>query len=285
MIFGKWEVLLVDDEPDVLSMSKLVMRNIDVYGLPIKLHSAQSKAEAIEILKYTPDLMPLTSVAFIDVVMETDTAGLELCQFIREEMDNKITQLFIRTGQPGIAPEREIVDRYDINGYFTKIEATEDKLYTLVKSGVRQYLWSNLSLAGALIVGNAISTLSTKEKLMESLGKTLQDLNAIGETLAASTALKGAVLIDDSMIVGIEWNEKEVVEVKDRLSQLEGISLSRDGDKYVNDGENMLIKVTSQPNRPELNLIFKTTVDPPHSIVDLIYRPWMNVAYMWYLAK
>ena len=142
MFQKEWNVLLVDDEPDVLSVSRLAMRNFTVYGTPLHIHAAQSKGEAVELLKTTllhGSRLSNLAVAFIDVVMETDQAGLELCQFIREEQKDKLTQLFVRTGQPGIAPERDVIDRYDINGYFTKVEATEDKLYSLVKSGIRQY--------------------------------------------------------------------------------------------------------------------------------------------------
>ena len=42
---------------------------------------------------------------------------------------------------------------------------------------------------GALIVGNALSTLSTKDKLIDSLGNTLKGLNAIGESLPALSYL------------------------------------------------------------------------------------------------
>ncbi len=35
-----WEILLVDDEPDVLSVSKLAMKNFEVYGLPLKIQTA-----------------------------------------------------------------------------------------------------------------------------------------------------------------------------------------------------------------------------------------------------
>lgn len=104
MFFKEWEILLVDDEPDVLSVSKLAMQHFEVYGLPLQIHTAQSQAEAIEFLKSDPGRMLNLSVAFIDVVMESDSAGLELCRFIRDEMRNKTVQLFIRTGQPGIAP-------------------------------------------------------------------------------------------------------------------------------------------------------------------------------------
>ena len=137
-------VLAVDDEPDVLSVTKLALRSMKVGGLPLNVYTATSKAEAIELLNG-----PLGSqvrgisriaVAFIDVVMETDHAGLELCQYIRETMGNKITQIYVRTGQPGVAPERAVIDRYDITGYLSKVEATEDKLYSLVRAGIRTAL-------------------------------------------------------------------------------------------------------------------------------------------------
>src|SRR5215208_2488362 len=132
-------VLAVDDEPDVLSITKLALRSMKVGGLPLKVYTASSKAEAIELLNG-----PLGSqlrgvsriaVAFIDVVIETDHAGLELCQYIRETLGNKITQIYVLTGQPGVAPERAVIDRYDISGYLSKVEATETKLYSVVRLG------------------------------------------------------------------------------------------------------------------------------------------------------
>src|SRR4051812_17272987 len=99
MMYRKfWDVLLVDDEPDVLAISKLAMKNIVVYNAPLKIHTCGSKAEAIKFLKSSATL-PDLSVAIIDVVMETDQAGLDLCAYIREELKNNITQLIVRTGQ------------------------------------------------------------------------------------------------------------------------------------------------------------------------------------------
>ncbi len=101
MFFTEWEILLVDDEPDVLTSSTLAMKNFKVYGLPLKIHTARSKAEAIEFFRSRPDQdMTRVAVAFIDVVMETDSAGLELCQFSRQDMKKLLTQIFVRTGQP-----------------------------------------------------------------------------------------------------------------------------------------------------------------------------------------
>jgi len=37
MFFEYWPILFVDDEPDVLAISKLAMKNFQVYGLPVKI--------------------------------------------------------------------------------------------------------------------------------------------------------------------------------------------------------------------------------------------------------
>ena len=51
MLFAReWPVLLVVDEEDVLTVSQLAMKRVEVDGVPIKLHMATSKAEAIEML-------------------------------------------------------------------------------------------------------------------------------------------------------------------------------------------------------------------------------------------
>src|SRR5438067_5319928 len=172
MFFKEWEVLIVDDEPDVIQISRLAMRHFEVYGVPLRLHTAKSKAEALQIFATSPAEMPAIAVAFIDVVMETDTAGLDLCQSLREEHKNRVTQLFVRTGQPGMAPERTVLDRYDINGYFTKVEATEDKLSSLVKSGVRQYLWYAVALSTSLILQHAIAAGDDQAAIVEAVKKT-----------------------------------------------------------------------------------------------------------------
>jgi CheY-like chemotaxis protein len=95
MFNTSWPILLVDDEPDVLQLSRLIMQDFTVYGLPVELHTATSKAEAIKLME--TELVPLlpsvpaprVAVAFIDVVMESDTAGLDLCEYIRETKNNK----------------------------------------------------------------------------------------------------------------------------------------------------------------------------------------------------
>ena len=114
--------------------------------------------------------------------MESDTAGLELCEYIREKQQNRLTQFYIRTGQPGIAPEREVIDRYDINGYFTKVELTEDKLYSLVKAGgYGGFDFSNIALGAFQAVTRAITEGNSWDKLAATLNGALEAMPLDGQ--------------------------------------------------------------------------------------------------------
>src|SRR5690242_9415419 len=67
-----WKVLIVDDEPEVHNVTRLVLANFKFEDRPIKFLSAYSGREAIEQIKANPDV----AVMLLDVVMETDQAGL-----------------------------------------------------------------------------------------------------------------------------------------------------------------------------------------------------------------
>jgi signal transduction histidine kinase/CheY-like chemotaxis protein len=130
-----WKVLVVDDEPDVHAITRLSLKNFNFADRGVEFLDAMSGKEAESILKNTPDI----AVAMIDVVMETEDAGLRLVKFIREELRNKVIRLIIRTGQPGAAPERYVIDHYDIDDYKDKTELIAQKLYTTMRSAVKAY--------------------------------------------------------------------------------------------------------------------------------------------------
>ena len=88
------------------------------------MHSAYSAPEAKAFLESHPD----TALMLLDVVMETDDAGLRLVSYVREQMGNSDLQIVLRTGQPGMAPEREVIAGYDINGYLLKTEMIAQRL-------------------------------------------------------------------------------------------------------------------------------------------------------------
>lgn len=130
-----WQVLLVDDEPDVHAATRLALRDTPVHGRPIVFSHAYSAAQAKELLRQPNDF----AVAIIDVVMETGDAGLQLIRHIREQLNNTALRVILRTGQPGYAPEIETIERYDINDYKTKSELTQVRLFTSLTIAIRSY--------------------------------------------------------------------------------------------------------------------------------------------------
>ena len=130
-----WQVLLVDDDPDVHEITQLVLADLTFSGRGIQFHSAYSGEECKAYLAAHPD----TALVLLDVVMETDDAGLETVRYIREQLRNADLQIVLRTGHPGMAPEREVITGYEINGYFLKTELTAQKLTSVVIGGLRTY--------------------------------------------------------------------------------------------------------------------------------------------------
>jgi CheY-like chemotaxis protein len=289
MFTKEWNVLIVDDEPDVLSVSKLAMRNFTVYGLPIKIHTAQSKAEALEVLN--TKLMRRGGylnlpVAFIDVVMESDNAGLELCQHIRETMRNKITALYVRTGQPGLAPEREVIDRYDISGYFTKVEATEDKLYSLVKSGVRQFYSAGASFAHSMLLHQVLAA-GSAEGMVQALQRALgeHEVDAAGNKLEEEE-FRRWIIAGDKVLAGPSGaSDQDALAACSHLSQLPGVPLSKDGDKWVTEGNNVLIKVAGSGGSSDVYNLMACTFPPPDFVMFTIYQFLKSFSILWARAN
>jgi CheY-like chemotaxis protein len=267
MFYKYWEILLVDDDPDILNVSKLAMRNFEVYGLPLKLHTAASKAEAMEILGDMAGELPRPAVALIDVVMETEEAGLELCRYIRDEQNNKLTQLFIRTGQPGIAPERSVIDTYDINGYFTKVEATEDKLYTMIKSGIRQYLWSAMSIWTILLLTEKIEALASGSSVSTSNAPYREmygNLHDIAEPQICS-------MIGDRVLSIIGMDEQTAHHIRHELEQLPSIQVDSHG-RYYRAGNKVLVQFAPQPGQPEFSVVSQTMMTVPDNLMKMWYH-------------
>jgi response regulator RpfG family c-di-GMP phosphodiesterase len=130
-----WRVLVVDDDEEVHVITKLVLRDYELENRKIELLSAYSAKEAKSILRNEADI----AVILLDVVMETDDAGLKLAKWIREDLENALVRIILRTGQPGAAPEKKVITDYEINDYKSKTEITDIKLYTAITVALRGY--------------------------------------------------------------------------------------------------------------------------------------------------
>ena len=130
-----WKVIIADDELDVHVATKLVLKEFSFRDRNIEFIDAYTGQEACDMLRQHPD----AAVMFLDVVMETDDAGLRAVKRIREELGNKMVRIILRTGQPGHAPEDEVILNYDINDYKAKSEMTAKKLFTSVVAALRSF--------------------------------------------------------------------------------------------------------------------------------------------------
>ena len=130
-----WAVMIVDDEPAVHEVTKLVMAGFQFDGRPLSFISCYSAEEARQVLRNRADI----ALILLDVVMESETAGLELARYVREEIKNLKVRIVLRTGQPGPAPEEHVIKTSDINDYKEKTELTHNKLITVFYSSLRAY--------------------------------------------------------------------------------------------------------------------------------------------------
>jgi diguanylate cyclase (GGDEF)-like protein len=130
-----WVVLVVDDEPDVYAATCMAMRGVEILGRTLRFLHAESSAQAYDLLQAESDI----AVILLDVVMESESAGLDLVARIRNDLQLHKPRIILRTGQPGYAPEMQAIRDYDINDYRIKSELTRTRLYTVLTSALRGY--------------------------------------------------------------------------------------------------------------------------------------------------
>ena len=130
-----WRVLVVDDDADVHRATELAMQGLLIEGRGLEFLHAQTSIAARELLSREDDI----AVALLDVVMESEDAGLQLVRHLRASPRFDALRIVLRTGQPGYAPEIETVRTLDINDYKTKAELTRTRLYTVLTAAIRSY--------------------------------------------------------------------------------------------------------------------------------------------------
>src|SRR5262249_44930795 len=79
-----YQVLIADDEPDVHAVTQLALKGIQYRGKSVVLRSVTTGKETVEALKEDSSI----AVVLLDVVMETNSAGLDACRTIRNELGN-----------------------------------------------------------------------------------------------------------------------------------------------------------------------------------------------------
>ncbi len=171
-----WKIIIVDDEPTVHQVTKLALKNFVFDGKPITFFSAYSSQDAKELIAAHAD----TALILLDVVMDTSDAGLQLVKYIREELNNKLVRIILRTGQPGEAPEESVIIDYDINDYKHKVELTRQKLITTTIAALRSYRDFTIIEEQSIKLTQLLETLQTTQlQLVQS-----EKMSALGNLVA-----------------------------------------------------------------------------------------------------
>ncbi len=130
-----WRILLVDDDEDVHTSTLFALSDVSILGRRLEFSHAYSAQEARLLLLGEGDV----AVVLLDVVMESEDAGLKLVRTIREDLGLTELRIILRTGQPGYAPEIEVISNLDINDYWTKAELTRTRLITSLTAALRSF--------------------------------------------------------------------------------------------------------------------------------------------------
>jgi len=95
---SQWNVMVVDDDMDIHVVTRFCLADTVIGNRRLNLIDAYSGQEAIKQLKDNDSI----DLILLDVVMETQNAGLDVARWLRENPQRASTpKIILRTGQPG----------------------------------------------------------------------------------------------------------------------------------------------------------------------------------------
>lgn len=198
------DVLIVDDEVDVHTVTKLAMKNFLFEGKRMRFSSAYSGLEAREILQQ--DIF--FELILLDVVMETENAGLDLAKYIRQDLKNRFSRIILRTGQPGVAPEHSVIRDFDIDGYKNKTELRKLDLESTFYTSLRAY--------------RDICQLQKHRKILEQVIASIADISLVGDLFSFAAAvfaqIKLVLNISTSKVLVESSEAFAISKMEDKLS-------------------------------------------------------------------
>jgi CheY-like chemotaxis protein len=220
-----WRVLIVDDEPDIHTVTRLAISNVSFKNRNLEILSAYSAQEGLMIMRREADI----ALVLLDVVMETDDAGLRMAKQIRDDLKNILTRIVLRTGQPGQAPERDVILNYDINDYKAKTELTSQKLFTTVISSLRTY--------------ESLVMIERSRRGMERILEASTDLYHV----RSLREFASGVLNQISAILDVGADGVLCLQQKEQQGQMQSIVMAATG-QYMNFSNNGQIKLSNEIN-------------------------------------
>ncbi|MGB3192875.1 MAG: response regulator, partial [Limnoraphis sp.] len=203
-----WKVMIVDDDRSIHEVTQLALDQFSFEGKSLNFISAYSAAEAKQLILKHPDI----AILFVDVIMETEEAGLDFVKYVRETLNNKLTRIILRTGHPGQAPEAQVILNYDINDYKTKLELTQEKLITTVTLSLRNYRTLQQTFeqeikptsGNILIVDDDANHLTLLVQILEKNGYKVRATQSVKHAIMSANMSQPDLIILDVMMPDLD---------------------------------------------------------------------------------
>ena len=193
-----WKVVIVDDDPEVHHITQLSLSDFKFEGKEIEFVNLYSGSDAKQYFLENADV----ALVLLDVVMESDDAGLKVADYLRKELQNTYTRIVLRTGQPGSAPEHSIFQNYDIDGYIAKTNMTVNVLKQSMYIALRSY--------------RDLQRIQNYQKGLEVVVSAITNLNQIDDVMSLSksilTQISGIFNMDHAqfLVTGLQGYTKGV---------------------------------------------------------------------------
>lgn len=236
-----WKIAVIDDEPEVHKVTELTLKGFEFEDRKLTLLSAYSAQQAMALFQQHDDI----AVAFVDVVMEQDNAGLELVKYIREELNNHYTRIVLRTGQPGTKPEQEVIRSFDIDGYKAKTEFTTDNFYLTLYTTLRSYrdiISIQRYQKGLQAVVNSMAKLAEVDKISDFAAALMQQLAVVLNSSETEFIMQDSEAFALTSNKGERWHIMVNEESTELLTQGQR---TKDNQDFVNIGERALAQKQS----------------------------------------
>lgn len=122
-------LLVVDDNEDVHAATRLTLKDARINGRRLETLHAYSGEEAKRFIEHG---IPFDLV-LLDMVMETDDAGLRVAKFIQSFCGHKpAPAIVMRTGQPGQFKDQDVTDCIWFDEFVLKSSATRSHLFDVL---------------------------------------------------------------------------------------------------------------------------------------------------------
>lgn len=246
-----WKILIVDDRLEAHQVAKLALKRLKFESKTLEFYSAFSAQEAKGLLEHHTDI----ALILLDVVMESDHAGLELAQYIRDILANKMIRIIIRTGQPGKAPEELVFMDYDINDYTTKTELTREKIMTAVIGALRSY--------------RDLTTIEHQKEELQKINQKLQQEIELRQKLEAERLEQEKLRMEKEFLAKQTEDLLKLNADKDKFFSIVAHDLKGPFLPVLGNAE-LLIEIADQVSVDEIRERCKTIYDAGSRVIDLL---------------